>query len=404
MGTKMLTKYRASLQILLLLIVFTPSCGRLDADSPTSSLFFVDNFGRLDYRFTLIDQETNKTITQNVDFSSTTWDVTLGSSRFSTMNGSENIHYNPVTKEIIFVLFPGMEGIGGWKPDDALPAPPFRFAIYKTSFDSQNQFTPLYVETSQEYSISHMVLSPQSNSLIMDVEVYDPVRHPEILIFDIGTQQFEPIANTETKLSGKELIQRSDLRLSPDGEKLYQLVLYGTPGQWINQTLYLKTINLSDRSVNYQEVISGDGIDYDILAISADGSNVAFFTSGLEKRQLWIKNIQSEIIEEIPITREIGSIQNYLSDDGKKILVGFRNSTIEGVRTDWEIYDLTSNEYQATPLDRPLAWDPSGRFIAGIKGNTYIIYDIETESETEIVETPGDYEYNQVDIACVQWR
>lgn len=399
----MLYKLRVRTLILLLLIVFTSSCERLNAIPSASTLFLVDATGRLEYRFTLFDVENKNLIIQNVDFSTTNWDVTLGSSRFSTQNGSESIHYNPVTEEIIFVLFPGPYGEGNWKPADALPDPPFHFAIYKSSFESQNQFTPLYIETSLKFYIDHIVLNSHTNSLFMDINTYGEAHHPEILKFDIGTRQFEYIANTETKFFGKDLVERSDLRLSPDGRKLYQLVLYGNPKKWTNETLYLKTINLDDRSVNYQEIITGGNLQYDILAISADGSNVAFYTMDTENWHLWVKNIDSGKTMSIPIDGEMGNTQLFMTDDGKKILVGLRDGSLEVVRYYWEIYDLSSNEYQATPLNRPLAWDTSGRYLVGIKDNSYIIYDIVTLSESEIgLSLPTGY--NQFHVQCVQWH
>jgi hypothetical protein len=360
--------------------------------SPASSLFLVDATGRSEHRFTLFDLENKILRSQNVDFSTTTWDVTLGSSRFSSLNGSEFIHYNPSTKEIIFVLFPSPSGIGGLKPADALPDPPFRFAIYKTSFESQNQFTPLYIETASKIVIEHMVLNPQNNSLFADVDTDGEVRHPEILRFDISASRFEHIANTETSFSGKDLLERSDLRLSSDGQKLYQLVLYGTPQEWADETLYLETINLDDRSVKYQEIIAGDNIQYDILALSADGNRIAYYTMEAGQYSLWVKDLGSESVQSIPISGDIGNFNLFMPNDGKKILVGKKDTALNDVRYYWEIYDLDSNEYQAMPLDQPLAWDSSGRYLAGIKDNSYIIYDIEALSELEIgLSVPADF-------------
>lgn len=371
---------------------------------PNSTLFLVDNIGRLEYRFTLYDLETEKLNSENADFSITNWDVTLGSSRLDTDNGSEAIHYNPVTNEIIFLLFPIGEGIAGWKSPEALPNPPFRFAIYKTSFESQNQFMPLYTETALEFFVVHTVLNSQINSLFMDVnlynQTYNEVPQPEILKFDITTKQFERITNPETEIAGKDLVERSDLRLSSDGQKLYQLVLYGDPRYWTDETLYLMTINLQDKSVNYQEIVTGGNIQYNILAISADSNRVAYYTLDTDQYHLWVKDLRSENVKSIPLPGDIGNFNLFMTNDGQEILVGFQERAQENIRHYWHIYDLNSNEYQVTPLNRPLAWDASGRYLAGIKDDTYVIYDTEAQTELKLgLSLPADR-----NTQSVQWR
>jgi hypothetical protein len=85
-----------------------------------------------------------------------------------------------------------------------------------------------------------------------------------------------------------------------------------------------------------------------------------------------------------------------MSSDGKKILIAIK----DGTRSRCEIYDLNTNQYQATPLDHPLAWDPSGRYLAGLKRKTCIIYDIETSSVLDLgLRFPAGFE-----LLSVQWR
>ena len=102
----------------------------------------------------------------------------------------------------------------------------------------------------------------------------------------------------------------------------------------------------------------------------------------------------------IPIPGEIGNINLFMTADGNKILVGRRDGPSAAVRTSWEIYDLNTDQYQATPLDHPQVWDSSGRYLAGEKDNTYIIYDIETSSVLDLgLPFPAGLE-----LLSVQWR
>ncbi|HSN24192.1 MAG TPA: hypothetical protein VLS45_08515, partial [Methylomicrobium sp.] len=90
----------------------------------------------------------------------------------------------------------------------------------------------------------------------------------------------------------------------------------------------------------------------------------------------------------------------FMTNDGQEILVGFQERAQENIRHYWHIYDLNSNEYQVTPLNRPLAWDASGRYLAGIKDDTYVIYDTEAQTELKLgLSLPADR-----NTQSVQWR
>jgi hypothetical protein len=376
--------------------------------APDSTLFIADATGEFTFRFMLFDGENKELKTQAVDFSTKNWDVYLAPkdsphSGFNSGPESEFVHYNPLTKEVVFVLFslPASEGGARWT--DAPSDPAYRFEIYKTAFDSQNEFVPLYIGAARTFALSHTVLYPPDNALFVDAEVLGEARHPEIRKFDIGTGQFEHIANPVTSFGGKTLKERSDLRLSPDGQKLYQLLLYrnpssvGDPNGVFNQTLYLMTIDLDARSVDYQEIITGDNIRYGIRALSADGTHIAFFRMHqFGEYSLWVKDLSSEHVRSIPIPGEIGNINLFMTDDGIKILVGMK----DGSRYYWKIYDLNTDQYQETPFNHPQAWDSSGRYLAGVKDNTFIIYDIEALSVLDIgLAFPVDFQ-----LVSVQWR
>ena len=380
--------------------------------APDSTLFIADAERReLTYRFTLFDVESKELKTQAVDFSTKKWDVYLTDRGFNSASGSQFVHYNPSTKEVVFVLFsqPVSELEQAIAESFGAPSdPPYRFEIYKTAFDSQSEFVPLYIGAARTFSLSHTVLYPPDNALFVDAEVLGEARHPEIRKFDIGTGQFEHIANPETSLGGKYLRDRSDLRLSPDGQKLYQLLRYRNPSSEadpngvFDQTLYLMTIDLDARSVDYQEITTGDNIEYGIRPLSADGNRVAFFTRVPFDGDyfLWVKDLSSEQVRSIPIPGgEIGNINLFMSNDGLKLLVAIKDET-RRFSTRWEVYDLNTDQYQETPLMRPQAWDSSGRYLARIKDDTYIIYDMEALSVLDIgLPFPAEFE-----LRSVQWR
>ena len=379
--------------------------------APDSTLFIADASGEFTFRFMLFDGKTKELRTRAVDFSTRNWDVYLmpqntPDSGFNSASGSQFVHYNPLTQEVVFVLFSRPASELSQAVAESFGAPPnpaYRFEIYKTAFDSQNEFMPLYIGAPRTFALSHTVLSPADNALFVDVEVLGEARHPEIRKFDLGTGQFEPIANPVTSLDGKHLTDRSDLRLAPDGQELYQLLLYRDPDRAVdpngvfNQTLYLMTIDLDARSVEYQEIITGWNIRYGIRALSADGTRIAFYK--MEQSgdySLWVKDLSSEQVRSVPFPGEVGNINLLMSGDGRKILVALK----DGTRSRWEVYNLDTDQYQETPLSRPRAWDPSGRYLAGEKENTYIIYDTEALSVLEVgLPFPAEF-----DLVSVQWR
>jgi len=153
--------------------------------APDLTLFIADATGELTFRFTLFDGENKELKIQAVDFSTKNWDVYLipqntPDSGFNSASGSQFVHYNPLTKEVVFVLFSLPAGEGGARWTDAPPDPAYRFEIYKTAFDSQNEFVPLYIGAARTFSLSHTVLYPPDNALFVDAQVLGEGRHPEI--------------------------------------------------------------------------------------------------------------------------------------------------------------------------------------------------------------------------------
>lgn len=361
----------------------------------TPSLFVVDR--RLDkylgHRFILFNPETKDFKVTEVDFSILGWDVTLGNSRFYMVNGPEFIHYNPFTREIVFVLFPGFGGIAGRKPEEALPDPPFRFAIYRTTFNTPGKYQPLYQSNAVDQFVYHSVLDIDLNTLILAIRSFGPGIHQEIWKFNLSTASMMVIDQTATILEDKILIETSDLRISQDGKRLVQLLVYGKTGYYTDQTLYLMDIDLQTNATSYQKADQGNGFYFEITGYSITNHRLAFYTTEKDRYQLWIKNLKKDKPAIPTFPAEIGNLGLYTAPDGAHVLVGLKSG--------WAIYSISENTYLPTPLDRPLVWDPTSRYIAGLIGGNYIVYD--TQSKTSI-DLPLAVSIGNNQVESAQWR
>ena len=345
---------------------------------------------RLVHRFILFSLNKNTVVENSVDLSKFGWDTWFPNSRFDLANASEFIHFNPITKNVIFFLYPHPGGEADWKPEDVLPDPPFNFAIYQTDIT----FTaPRQIYVSNGFDIDHTILNPTNNTLLLDVHTFYPGNKQEILKFDIASGKIEVINQTNPFITESgELIESSDLQISSDGKQLYQLLLYGKERYWTNQTLYLSTIELENSKSVIEKIDSGDDVHFDISGISVESRKVSFITRVDGEYILWVKDLLKGKLIEIATTK-INNYQVFNSPDGTKILICLESG--------WKYYDLSTKTYHSTFIKRPYLWDPSGRYIVGLKNNKYVIFDIQTEKDIEI---PINADPNNYEVESAQWR
>lgn len=337
----------------------------------------------------LFQPETTEATSAHLDLSSLGWDVGFGLSRFNYLNGTERVHYQPSTEEVVFVLSPLPGGIGGLKPPDALPEPPYRFAVYRTEYDSPDTFEELFRSTESDDYPDHTVLNSARNSLLLELRQPGRTVRTEIWELGLNTAIMTPLLVPDELPETRALIETSDLRISPDGRNLYQLLLFGTPGRWTDQVLYLMSFDLESHDVDQEQIATGDAFAFGMQAFSAETLTAAYYTGPNQARQLWVTSTgQSEATSRIP-TGQIGNVGLYLSPDGNNLLIG--------LETGWVVYDRASSSFHHTPLERPFGWDQSSRYLAGAIADGIVVYDIET---MKVLEVPMGIAYG---VQSAQW-
>lgn len=369
--------------------------GRPTANPQNSALFLADAslIERLKHRFILFYPDTGEVSIKDVDLSITGWDVYFGVSRFGMVNGTENILYDQVSQNIYFLLFPGPGGIAGWKPNNVLPDPPFRFAIYKTEIDTPNKYTNLYMSTAIDKIVDKAALNSAKNTLQLEIHSLIPEINHEIWEFNIKTGEMKKDVKLNAVEEGKTLIDTSNIRISSDGNVLYQLLVYGKQNYWTDQKLYLMKMNLKYRSTELIEISKGDGFIFGIEGLSSKGNEIAYYTMDLNGYKLWVKDITYQKVNSLPLTDGVNNLNLFISSDGNKLLVG--------LKTGWKYYDLLNSRYENTPIEIPFGWSASNRYIFGLKDSKYIVYDTEKHF---IIEVPIPNVGKEYAIEAAQWH
>ena len=365
------------------------------AAAPARLLFFVESQSDFVKQINLYEIETQRLISETIDLTQFNWSVTTGYSRFSSMNGGELFQYNPNTGEIFFSLYAKDNfGMGFESPDvTPIPMPPFSCAIYKTSFENPDQLIQLYTESDMESCFGTSILDPLNDSLYFEkhsgsgispfemIELNTPL---EIMEFNTTSQTMESILTINDDFKGGKLKEHSILRFSPDYQELFQLLIYGNAQTTIDQSLVLMTLDLQNGSAKYQEVISGDMIEYDVFGISGDGDRIVYVLNNPQYNvnTIYVRDFVKNQVNEISLPVELGNYNLLISSNAERMLIGLVDRTNNSPFYYWDLYDFTSQTFRSTPLYVPMAWDVSGQYLFGTtKENEYILFDLKAMSE-----------------------
>jgi hypothetical protein len=326
--------------------VTSPELSPIPSQIQDDELFLVTALDRFRHKLILYNRDTQQLKEKTIDFSTTGFDMGLLDSRFAGTGATESVHYNPNTREIILVVRQIPGEIAGSKPPEALPEPPFSYAIYKTTFEDKVGLTQLF--SSKEQIIpNNVILSDSKNLLIFGVKNYQggKISSQDLFEFDLTKKSIRKLTTLQAANDGKEIVELSDLSISPQSDKIYQLVLYGTQGFWTNQRLELKLIDLNDGTIETKKVISGDGIVFSISGLSKDATKVVFYTTVNNERKLQLKNLVNGNLVPISPSEDIKNLDIFVSGDNNQILYGTDNG--------WTFLDLDTGRVHKTTITRP---------------------------------------------------
>lgn len=376
----------------------TPMPSDLSAN-PSSQLqddeaFLVTAIDRFKYKVILYDRNTKQLKEKTIDFASTGLDIGLLMSRFAGVDGTESVHYNPDTREILLVVGPIPGGEAGYKPPEALPEPTFAYAIYKTTFDVKDGLTQLF--TSKEQIPNNVILNSSRNALIYATKTYQGAKvvSEDIFEFDLKNKSARKITSIQAASDNKEIVELSDLGMSSQVNRMYQLVLYGTQGFWTNQRLELKIIDLNSGTTETKTVTAGDGVTFSITGLSKDGSKVAFYTTLNNERKLQFKNLSNDTLIPISPSEDIKNLNLFISGSKNQILYGTDNG--------WTLFDVDTKRAHKITITRPFVWSPSNDYIVGVQGEKFVIYDTQKLTTTDLGIRLSQTEVNSIEVA--QWK
>jgi hypothetical protein len=242
----------------------------------------------------------------------------------------------------------------------------------------------LYSVSDEESYFGTSILDPLNDSLYFKKYSRSGISPLEIIEFNTTSQTMETILLVNDDFKGKKLKEHTILHFSPDHQKIFQLLLYGNTEKVIDQSLVMMTFDLHNGAAKYQEVVTGDYIEYNINGVSGYGDRIAYILNNPQYsvNTLFVKDLVKNQVSEISLPSTLGNINIPLSSNAERMLIGLRDDTNNPPLYYWDLYDFSSKSFRSTPLDVPMAWDVSGHYVFGTsKENEYILFDMVTMSE-----------------------
>ncbi|KKQ83925.1 MAG: hypothetical protein UT08_C0027G0002 [Candidatus Woesebacteria bacterium GW2011_GWB1_38_8] len=396
------------LLILLLLVVFllsklpkkeTNQASQTENPVITQENLFVVKSGNSDkkHKAYLFNTKSNTLQEKEIDLSQTGWDISLLNDRYHTYHGTEAVHYNPNTGDIVVIVGVTSGGIGGWKSQYSLPEPSYKYAIYKTSF-SEDEPLSLVTEYNEEKPFLKFIeLSVKTNSLYVFFYSGNGANikfdHISVVHLDSGLVEKKTLSNMPDFGMGNV----SDINLSQDEDEIYQ---FGVDGY----NLSLLIFDLNENYLTQKDIYSGDNnsrYEFDINGLSFDGKQATYYVLQNPKqphgyvintpaeKKLLISDIEKGSVVEIPLDGEVGNYNLYINSVGNKILYGLKNG--------WYSYDSHERKSENVPFDRPILWSPQSNSVHISNGE--IIIEINGKTVNTGIEVDSTN-----DLQVVQWR
>ncbi len=306
-------------------------------------------------------------------------DASLSHSSTGAYGSNDSVQYNTKTKEIFFSTQGSSDYDGSCINKDGTCVS----RLYKVGLD---QTKPTIIFESNSPPINWVVNS-FDNSLLFS--------------FLVGkTQSLKKISGQDGKViftkeyQIKENTGLTDFVLSKDGKYTFQASKESVDGKWFYEILRLRKIDNSNGDVAEQEIFGGEAVEYE-TNLSPDNNYLAFYSGTREPAKLYIYEIPTKKLINIPYQGSIGNYNLLWSGDSKRLLHLLKNSlTYYDIPTSKSI--LISGDPQQT--NYVYAWAPSTNYFVyqsqdgGIK-----IFDIQ---KNQVIDTQAKA---KIEVKGISW-
>jgi len=237
-------------------------------------------------------------------------DAFLGSASTNSHGANDSVQYNPKTKEIFFSTQGYSDYDGSCTNKDGTCIS----RLYKISLD---QIKPTILFESNNPP-TNWIVNTFDNSLLLS-------------FLEGKTQSLKKINGQDGKViftkdyQIKENTGLTDFVLSKDGKFTYQASKESVDGKWFYEILRLRKIDNSNGDVAEQEIFGGEAVEYE-TNLSPDNNYLAFYSGTREPAKLYIYEIPTKKLVNVPYQGSIGNNNLLWSGDSKKLLHLLKNS------------------------------------------------------------------------------
>ena len=225
--------------------------------------------------------------------------------------GANNaVQYNPKTQEIFF-------STGGQAAYDGSCINKDGTCVSRLYKIGLEQTKPIIIFESNSMPVNWVVNS-FDNSLLLS-------------FLDGKTQTIKKINTQDGKVVfSKEYLTKpqmglTDFVLSIDGKFTYQASKESVDGKWFYEILRLRKINNANGDISEQEIFGGEAVEYE-TNLSPDNNYFAFYSGARNLSKLYIYEISTQKLTNVPYQGSIGNNNLLWSGDSKKLLYLLKNS------------------------------------------------------------------------------
>jgi len=267
--------------------------------------------------------------------------------------GANNaIQYDPKTQEIFYSTQGRSEYDGSCINKDGT----CKSRIYKIGL---NQEKPNVIFES-DILPTNWIVDSSDNSLLLSFFESD-----KQTLKKIRRENGKEIFTKEYQI--KEHTNLADFVLSNDGKFTYQASKESAEGKWFHEILRLRKIDNANGNVSEQEIFGGEAIEYE-TDLSPDNDYLAFYSGISESAKLYIYQISSKKLINVPYQGSIGNYNLLWSGDNKKLLYLLQNPDLTNNNVITTYYDLTTS--RSIPASGDIqkvryvySWAPSNNYV-----------------------------------------
>lgn len=237
-------------------------------------------------------------------------DAFLGSASTNSHGANDSVQYNPKTKEIFF----STQGYSDYDGSCINKDGTCISRLYKISLD-QTKPTILFESNNPP---TNWIVNNFDNSLLLS-----SLEGKTQSIKKINGQDGKVIFTKEYQI--KDNTGLTDFVLSKDGKYIYQASKESVDGKWFYEILRLRKIDNSNGDIAEQEIFGGEAVEYE-TNLSPDNNYLAFYLGTQTPAKLYIYEISTKKLVNVPYQGSIGNYNLLWSGDSKKLLHLLKNS------------------------------------------------------------------------------